>query len=190
MSQPQSDSRPTVDPSGLGVGFGIAVFGMLLLLVPLLLRLNEVGFTLVLIASVLVTTVGVAGILLEVGKHRSRPWLADISTGFILIGLASAVLLIHVRSTFPEWVHVLLVLLLVALVGIAVIGMSMGLAKASHSRAASSKPGGAVTSAAKSDAVPVERLRRNDRFNIGVAIGCTLVQCAVSIGIAVLASAK
>lgn len=189
MTQPPADSRPTVDPSGLGVGFGIAVFGMLLL-VPLLLRLNDVGFTLVLVASVLVTTVGVAGILLEVGKHRSRPWLADISTGFVLIGLASAVLLIHVRSTFPEWVHVLLVILLVALVGMAVIGMGMGLAKASHSPVANVSKGSAAASPAKPESVPVERLRRNDRFNIGVAIGCTIAQCAVSIGIAILATPK
>lgn len=161
---------------------------MLLLLVPLLLRLNDVGITWVLVASVLVTTMGVGGILLEVGKHRSRPWLADISVGFIFVGLASAVLLIHVRSIFPEWVHFLLVLLLVALVGIAVIGICMGLSKASHAQVANGGAGMAVTSPERSQSAPVEGLRRNDRLNIGVAIGCTFVQCAVAIGIAILAN--
>ena len=172
----------SIDPSGLGVGFGLAVFGTLLLLFPLVLSVDYGWQTFIFVIAVVITVVGVGGIFFELAKHRARPWLTDIGTACVLLGLASAGLVLHVRAGLPYLADLILVLVLFALAGIGVIGLGIGLAKASHSRAVSVPT---LQFAKGQAAASSERLGRNDKLNIGVAIACTVVQCAVAVILAV-----
>lgn len=172
-----------VDPSGLGIGFGLALFGTLLLTFPLFLPLGQGWLTVILVIATVLTVIGVGGIFQELSKHRSSPWLVDVGTACVVLGLASALLIIHARSSFPYGVHLTLVVLMFALVAIGLCGLGIGLSKGAFARSGEAsepeQPG--VLKPDRGD-----QLRRNDKFNIGVAIACTLVQCVVSIVIAFL----
>lgn len=172
----------SIDPSGLGIGFGLAVFGTLLLLFPAVVQVDEAWQTLILVAAVLTTVTGVAGVFLELAKHRARPWLSDIGTACVVLGLAGACLIVLVRTEFPYVVDLLIAVVMFVLLAIGVIGVGIGLSKASHPR-----PVSVVASARNEAGGPTyqsARLSRNDRLQIVVAIACTAVQCLVSIFIA------
>lgn len=190
MTQRQSsvleNDEGEVDPSGLGIGLGLAVFGVVLPLVSLLLPLDDGWLTTLWVGAVIVTTIGVGGALLETGKHLSRSWFSDISTSLVLFGVGSALLLLHARSSFFGWVHVVLVLLLVAVACFAFVGLGIGVAKAFQSPLQRSGEVGSDTYAEKAAFVP-DRLRRGERIAIWVAVACTVVQCVVSIVLAAMA---
>ena len=171
-----------VDPSGLGIGFGLAISGTLLLLFPVLVPVDAGWQTAILVAAVIVSVIGIGGIFLELAKHRSRPWLRDIGTACVVLGLASAFLIVQVRTETWYAVDVILAIIMFALLIIGVVGLGIGLAKAAQSAPSVVTAGGN----SKQQVAAPERLRRNDKFSIGVAIGCTVVQCVVSIMIAVL----
>lgn len=181
-----SEVKSEVDPSGLGIGLGLAVFGLVLPLVAVLLPLDEGWLTTLWVGSVGVTTIGVGGAMLETGKHLSRSWFADLSTALVLFGVGSVLLLLHVRCSLFGWMHVLLVLLLIGVACFAFVGLGVGLAKAVQSPVRTR--GGTTSDASlENPANKPEPLRRGERIAIWVAVICTLVQCSVSIAIAVLA---
>lgn len=173
-----------VDPSGLGIGFGLAVFGLVFLLFPLLVPVDGGWLTVIFVISVLISVMGVGGILFELAKHRARPWLNDIGTASVVLGLASAILIVQVRTDWVYGVDVALVVVMFILVAVGLVGLGMGLTKASHFQPEAVVDRGVERTG--QGGAGSEQLRRNDKFNIGVAIACTIMQCVVSIMIAVL----
>ncbi|MCQ1999543.1 hypothetical protein [Arthrobacter zhaoxinii] len=181
LDQPNSVSQEEADPydvSGIGIGFGFALFGLVVLLVPRLLPLSHGWVTVVMVASMIITMIGVGGIFFEVEKRGRHAGLGELGTVVVLFGLAGAVALLHLRETsLPAAVHVILVLVLLLLLFWVLVGLGMGLSKFFQARALSSSTG---TSPLAGEA-PVARLARADRVNIGVALGSTALQIVLSV---------
>lgn len=182
VSQEESD---TYDPSDIGIGFGLTLFGLVVLLVPRMLTLSHGWVTAVMVASMVITMIGVGMIFFEVEKRGRHAGLADLGTVVVLFGLAGAVALLHMRETsLPAAVHVILVLVFLLLLFWVLVGLGVGLSKFFQARALSSSTDTAPLpedTTAQTGNAPVARLARADSVNIGVALGSTALQIVLSV---------
>lgn len=133
MATEQADSSATKQEEsmdGLGIGLGIAVVGVLLLLIPLLGPMSSGGFTALLAISAIVTGFGVGFCLTELEKLHDRPELGDIAPATALVAIGFALVIVRVRGEYSTIVTWLLVSGVVVFGSMGVIMLFSGISKA------------------------------------------------------------
>lgn len=161
---------------GVGIGMGMALFGVVLLGLPLLLDITGTWLTLLFCVALVFAFGGLGGAFLDLEKVRKQPGWSEVGTAAVLLGLAAAALVIRLREDLWPWVAVLLVILLLFLVFFALIGGFMGMLKLAKVGEAV-REGGRAPLPAGGGAL----LTRAEKINLTVTVVCAVVTTVASV---------